>query len=125
MRSVLPWEDFIKCGSVLLKKILTLLKYRLVHLDCLRGMGALLVCEEHLRAFLFVPYARLESPGVVQKGFYFLTGLGHQSVMIFFVLSGFLVGGSVVVAMRKGNWTWNGYLLRRLWGALMLFNGLL
>ena len=90
-------------------------------------MAALLVCVEHLRAFLFVPYARLESPGVVQKGFYFLTGLGHQSVMVFFVLRGFLVGGSDVGAMQKGTRTWNGYLLRRmtrLWVVLVLLNGL-
>ncbi|MEI6323526.1 MAG: acyltransferase family protein [bacterium] len=103
------------------------MKHRLVHLDCLRGMAALLVCVEHLRAFLFVPYARLESPGVVQKGFYFLTGLGHQSVMIFFVLSGFLVGGSFIGSLRKGSWSWKGYLLRRmtrLWVVLVLLNGL-
>lgn len=27
------------------------------------------------------------------KGFYFLTGLGHEAVVVFFVISGFLVGG--------------------------------
>lgn len=89
-------------------------KPHLVHLDFLRGTAALLVCLEHLRAFLFVPFRDLASPGVAAKAFYLVTGLGHQAVMVFFVLSGFLVGGSVQGAFRKGNWGWKEYLLRRL-----------
>lgn len=34
--------------------------------------------------------------------------------MVFFVLSGFLVGGSVLRALDKGSWTWSDYLIRRL-----------
>ncbi len=90
------------------------LKHRLVHLDCLRGVAALLVCLEHLRAFLFVPFARLKGPLAATKLFYLLTGLGHQAVMIFFVLSGFLVGGSVITAFQSGKWSWKQYLLRRM-----------
>jgi peptidoglycan/LPS O-acetylase OafA/YrhL len=90
------------------------LKHRLVHLDCLRGLAALLVVVEHLRAFLFVPFAQLKAPGILAKGFYLVTGLGHQAVMIFFVLSGFLVGGSVITALQTGKWSWRGYLLRRM-----------
>lgn len=90
------------------------MKNRLVHLDCLRGIAALLVCLEHLRAFLFVPYARLNEPGLVARIFYLVSGLGHQAVMIFFVLSGFLVGGSVLTSFRNGKWSWSGYILRRM-----------
>ena len=90
------------------------MKHRLVHLDCLRGLAALLVCLEHLRAFLFVPFAQLKSPNLPERAFYFVTGLGHQAVMIFFVLSGFLVGGSVISARQTGRWSWTGYALRRL-----------
>ena len=89
-------------------------KHRLVHLDCLRGGAALLVCLGHLRAFLFIPYEQIKSPNLLEQGFYFVTGLGHQAVMIFFVMSGFLVGGSVISAHQKGQWTWTGYALRRL-----------
>jgi peptidoglycan/LPS O-acetylase OafA/YrhL len=77
-------------------------------------LAALLVVVEHLRAFLFVPYAQLKAPGIFTKLFYLVTGLGHQAVMIFFVLSGFLVGGSVITALQSGKWTWKGYLLRRM-----------
>jgi len=61
-----------------------------------------------------VPFAQLKAPGILAKGFYLVTGLGHQAVMIFFVLSGFLVGGSVITALQKGKWSWRGYLLRRM-----------
>ena len=87
---------------------------RLVYLDCLRGLAALLVVVEHLRAFLFVPFPQVVSPGVITKAFYLVTGLGHQAVMIFFVLSGFLVGGSVITALQRGKWSWRTYLLRRM-----------
>lgn len=90
------------------------MKHRLVHLDCLRGLAALLVVVEHLRAFLFVPFAQLKAPGILAKGFYLVTGLGHQAVMIFFVLSGYLVGGSVITALQTGKWSWREYLLRRM-----------
>jgi peptidoglycan/LPS O-acetylase OafA/YrhL len=90
------------------------LKHRLVHLDCLRGLAALLVVVEHLRAFLFVPFPQVKAPGILTKVFYLVTGLGHQAVMIFFVLSGFLVGGSVITALQRGKWSWRAYLLRRM-----------
>jgi peptidoglycan/LPS O-acetylase OafA/YrhL len=89
-------------------------KNRLVHLDFLRGLAALLVVSEHLRAFFFVTFPELQSPGILAKAFYLVTGLGHQSVMIFFVLSGYLVGGSVLSALEKGKWSWQSYLLRRM-----------
>ena len=90
------------------------MNHRLVHLDCLRGLAALLVVLEHLRAFLFVPFSQLKAPGILAKGFYLVTGLGHQAVMIFFVLSGYLVGGSVIGALQSGKWSWREYLLRRM-----------
>jgi len=81
-------------------------------LDVVRGLSALAVCAEHLRAAIFVDYQTLEHTSHVDRAFYFLTSLGHQSVMIFFVLSGFLVGGSV---LSKGeNFRWLPYAIARL-----------
>jgi peptidoglycan/LPS O-acetylase OafA/YrhL len=86
---------------------------RLPHLDMLRGLAALAVCAGHLRAFLFVDYGA--SPGgAVTKAFYLLTSRHHQAVMVFFVLSGFLVGGSVLRARARGTWSWTHYLVQRL-----------
>jgi peptidoglycan/LPS O-acetylase OafA/YrhL len=70
---------------------------RFVRLDLVRGASALAVAAYHLRITLFMPYELLPDHGsALARAFYFVTGLGHQAVMVFFVLSGFFVGGSVV-----------------------------
>jgi peptidoglycan/LPS O-acetylase OafA/YrhL len=79
----------------------------------IRGLAALEVCIGHLRGFFMVDYQQTGG-GLAAKLFYLFTGLHHQAVMVFFVLSGFLVGGSVVRLKRNGKWRWQGYLLRRL-----------
>src|SRR5262249_8689117 len=50
---------------------------------------------------------------LVQKAFYFWTNLGSSAVMVFFVLSGFLVGGSVIKALRDERFTWRAYAITR------------
>jgi peptidoglycan/LPS O-acetylase OafA/YrhL len=81
-------------------------------LDVIRGVSALIVCTGHLRAMLFTDYSELKSVTLFHKAFYLVTGLGHQSVVVFFVLSGFLVGGSV---LRKAqNFSWVDYAIARL-----------
>ncbi len=42
------------------------------------------------------------------------TTVGHEAVVVFFVLSGYFVGGSVLRNMRLGSFTWKPYLLQRL-----------
>lgn len=44
--------------------------------------------------------------------FYALTSLGHEAVMVFFVLSGFFVGGSVM--KQKHKFMWSAYSISRL-----------
>lgn len=93
---------------------------RFIYLDFIRGISALAVCAGHLRAVMFQDYAQLNLPALIEKIFYFTTGLGHQAVMIFFVLSGFFVGGSVLT--RKDCFKFNYYLLARLsriWAVLL------
>jgi peptidoglycan/LPS O-acetylase OafA/YrhL len=50
----------------------------------------------HLRSYIFQNYHELAHPGLLVKVFYFATGLGHRAVIIFFALSGFLVGGKAL-----------------------------
>ncbi len=85
---------------------------RYIGLDILRAIAANLVLIGHLRALLFVDFdaARTSDFEFMLKSFYFLTSLGHEAVIIFFVLSGFLVGGSVI----KKNFIWRTYLLNRI-----------
>ena len=87
---------------------------RKIHLDLARGVAALAVCAGHLRAFQFVTFSQLQSPTVLDQVFYLVTGYGHQAVMIFFVLSGYFIAGSVADTVEKGKWSWSGYASRRL-----------
>ena len=99
-----------------------LMKHRDGILDLVRGLSALLVMLGHLRGFIFVDYGALAHPGLLQKALYFATGLGHQAVMVFFVLSGYFVGGSVLAGLHKGSFNWRGYAaarLSRLWMVLV------
>lgn len=63
---------------------------------------------------IWVDYGALAAPDAVTKILYFLTGLGHQAVVLFFALSGFLVGGSAFQRIRSGQFNGGDYLLRRL-----------
>jgi peptidoglycan/LPS O-acetylase OafA/YrhL len=116
-----------------------------VHLDALRGLAALWVLLGHSRStFLSTrvstvlagkdnPYVGPDDPNfytepVIIGHFRFrqlLYGnhtLAIAAVIVFFVLSGYLVGGSVIRSMRKGSFSWNKYLfqrLTRLWTVLL------
>lgn len=85
-----------------------------IHLDALRGAAALLVFWSHVRALFFVPYGSVLHPNVLIKAIYFLDGFGHSSVMVFFVLSGFLISSSVFRALETGRWSWGWYAQNRL-----------
>lgn len=87
---------------------------RLEHLDCVRGVAALLVCVGHLRGFLFVNLSAITSPSIIEYAFYFMTALGHQAVIAFFALSGYLVGGPAFERMRVGRFVWREYVIHRL-----------
>ena len=86
-----------------------------VLLDLLRGLAAVLVLVDHWRNMLFVDYPMLAPPHrVLAAGPYLLSSAGHQAVVVFFVLSGYLVGGSVFRSLDRGRWSWREYLLHRL-----------
>lgn len=84
------------------------------HLDMLRGLAALLVVIGHVRAFVLVDYAEIAAPGAATKAIYLIGGMGHQAVIVFFALSGYLVGGGAIDAMREGRWLLSRYALARL-----------
>lgn len=83
-------------------------------LDILRFGAALLVLFEHARASIFIPYEALEENRLLLAPFYALTSMGHEAVMIFFALSGYLVGGHVITRMQDGRWSALDYVLRRM-----------
>lgn len=83
-------------------------------LDIVRGLSALAVLAGHLRSFILRDLVEIANPSLLTKGFYFLTGFGHQAVMVFFVLSGYLVGGGVCKMLKAGRFSWSHYALARL-----------
>jgi peptidoglycan/LPS O-acetylase OafA/YrhL len=82
-------------------------------LDFLRATAALLVLFAHSRALYFLNIDVAGQRGVFLKLFYFITDLGHQAVVIFFVLSGFLIGGSLTDSMQRGSFDLARYLIAR------------
>jgi len=91
-------------------------------LDALRAIAALAVMAGHLRNIFFVDLPDVDAGfhGLV-KAVYFATSLGHEAVMVFFVLSGFLVGGSVLRASPSRLWCVDYTInrLTRLWMVLI------
>jgi peptidoglycan/LPS O-acetylase OafA/YrhL len=69
----------------------------------------------HLRALCFIDYGHVKASAdtVVAKGLYLATSFGHQSVMIFFVLSGFLISSSILKKLRENRWSWRDYVVDR------------
>ncbi|MCC8934868.1 acyltransferase family protein [Rhizobium sp. 'Codium 1'] len=89
-------------------------------LDLIRGGAALLVCANHLRAVSVENFQDVLNTSILQKLFYLMTSLGHQSVIVFFVLSGYFVGGSLLA--RGVAFSWREYgsaRLIRLWAVLV------
>ena len=85
-----------------------------VHLDTLRGIAAVGVCLSHLRDFFFVDYPQVPHHNPLIGAVYMASGLGHEWVIVFFVLSGYLVGGSVLRSIALDRWSWREYLLNRM-----------
>jgi peptidoglycan/LPS O-acetylase OafA/YrhL len=83
-------------------------------LDLIRALAACAVCISHLRNVMFVDFGASAGIGLAGKAFYFLSNYGHTAVVVFFVLSGYFVGGSVLRQVEAGTWNWQRYLVERL-----------
>ncbi|HUP13783.1 MAG TPA: acyltransferase, partial [Niastella sp.] len=82
-------------------------------LDLARSLAALFVFFNHLRYIIFLGFHEQEM-GAGGKVFFFLTGFGHQSVIIFFVLSGFFISKSIVDSIERKDWSIKRYAIQRL-----------
>jgi len=65
-------------------------------ISVLRGLAAMQVAAAHLRAQFYPGLRGLEDPSLAYQILAFFTGFAHQAVVVFFLLSGWLVGGSLL-----------------------------
>ncbi|NQX10817.1 acyltransferase [Microbacteriaceae bacterium VKM Ac-2855] len=82
-------------------------------LDSIRACAAFLVLAAHARQAFLVPADDVEMNPLLSAA-YLLTSFGHGAVIVFFVLSGYFVGGSVIAGVRRGTFSWSRYLISRL-----------
>lgn len=86
-------------------------------LDLLRFVAAFLVVAQHTRTLLFPKIYDIPSEGLLQQGgyfvFYLVTRFAHYWVLLFFVLSGFLVGGKAIDNISKKTFDVRNYFIDR------------
>lgn len=70
------------------------------NLDHMRWIAALAVTFQHARALVMVDYQPGEGP--LASAVFFAAGFSHQAVIVFFVLSGYLIGGKTLRLLREG-----------------------
>ncbi len=84
-------------------------------LDWVRFAAALQVLIVHARFFTFVEYGQLDanSKSKLSALWFALTRTGLEAVLVFFVLSGFLVGGKVIERVANGTFDARSYTVDR------------
>ena len=90
-------------------------KQHLPWLDLIRFTAAFLVVIRHVRCEMLQTYSMLqpESQNVFTQMMYYVTGMGKTGVLIFFILSGFLVGGKNLSRALAGNISIKNYIIDR------------
>lgn len=83
-------------------------------LDVTRWIAALIVVLAHCRHFLFVDYGHAENKTLLLDAIYFVSGLGHEAVVLFFVVSGFLVGGITTEKWKRTGPRFGEYFASRI-----------
>jgi peptidoglycan/LPS O-acetylase OafA/YrhL len=65
-------------------------------ISLMRGLAALQVAAAHLRSEMFPGLKGMADPPLYYQLLAFATGFAHQAVVVFFLISGWLVGGSLL-----------------------------
>lgn len=81
--------------------------------DLLRAISAQAVVVSHA-ALLFLLWSPTTDYPVLQKSVVWLSSFGHHAVIVFFVLSGFLVGGKTIERISIGEFSLPRYAIDRL-----------
>lgn len=88
---------------------------QVVALDAVRALAALVVFLGHVRIVCFVPWESLSAPykTLAATLFYAVARFGQEAVLVFFVLSGFFVGGQVIARFESGRFRIADYAVDR------------
>jgi peptidoglycan/LPS O-acetylase OafA/YrhL len=78
-----------------------------------RAAAALLVLLFHIRTALVVPYDSLDVHNWFTRALFVVSSFGHDAVIVFFVLSGYLVGGAVLRLDMKSSDDLRAYWIDR------------
>ncbi|MGZ8288840.1 MAG: acyltransferase family protein [Telluria sp.] len=90
-------------------------------ISLLRGLAAMQVAAAHLRSEFFPGLRTMADPPLAYQALAFFTGFAHQAVVLFFLISGWLVGGSLLNKIGNPN-TLGAYAIdrvSRLWTVLI------
>jgi peptidoglycan/LPS O-acetylase OafA/YrhL len=92
-------------------------------LDVSRALAATLVLVVHLRDPLFLGWPSLGEGerNIFVRGWFFVAGMGFESVVVFFVLSGFLVGGLGWGKVKAGSFSLSSYAIDRVSRLFVVF----
>jgi peptidoglycan/LPS O-acetylase OafA/YrhL len=83
------------------------------HLNWVRGVAAVAVLVGHVRGLFFVDFEDVPRRTAGLAAFYLFSGLRHEAVIVFFVLSGFFIGTSVLGVTDPRPFSWSRFLLNR------------
>jgi peptidoglycan/LPS O-acetylase OafA/YrhL len=72
-----------------------------IAISLVRGLAALEVAAAHVRAQMYPSLKSLPDPTLLYQALSFFTGFAHQAVVVFFLLSGWLVGGSLLNKLHE------------------------
>jgi peptidoglycan/LPS O-acetylase OafA/YrhL len=83
-------------------------------LNASRWVAAFLVLIGHVRHLVLVDLADVRPASLATKALYLVTGLGHEAVVVFFVVSGYLVGGVTLQRWLAAGVDLRAYALSRI-----------
>ncbi len=86
----------------------------MVVFDVARGLAALAVLAAHARSLVFLDAPQQPGLGWAGRTFFAATGLSHQAVVVFFVVSGALVTGSMLGMDADDRWSPAQFAIARL-----------